>query len=145
MKPKHVYVTYIQTDIDSLWAALTEPDLTEKYFHNTRFISNMNVGDEMVFDADGITAIYGEILEITPRTKLVYTFKFNEADGDKASSEAFSRVTYELEETENAAKFTLIHDEFENENDTFNNVGEGWPLIISGLKTLLETNKPLKI
>ena len=142
MKPKHVYVTYIQTDIDSLWAALTEPDLTEKYFHNTRFISQMNVGDEVIFDADGTAAIHGEILEIMPKTKLVYTFTFNKVDGD---DEPHSRVTYELEETENAVKLTLIHDEFESKNNTYNSVGEGWPLIISGLKTLLETNKPLKM
>lgn len=50
MKPKQVYVTYIQTDIDSLWAALTEPDLTEKYFHNTRFMSDMKVGDAVTYD-----------------------------------------------------------------------------------------------
>lgn len=145
MKPKHVYVTYIQTDIDSLWAALTEPDLTEKYFHNTRFISNMNVGDGVVYDFDGTAVIVGKILQITPKTKLVYTFKFNETTGDETTNDPVSRVTYELEETENAVKFTLIHNDFKSKNNTFNSVGDGWPLIISGLKTLLETNKQLKM
>lgn len=144
MKPKHVYVTYIQTNIDSLWAALTEPDLTEKYFYNTRIISDMKIGDEVIYD-DGSPSVYGKILEITPKTKLVYSFKGDRIDGDDDNREPHSRVTYLLETTENAVKFTLIHDEFESKNNTFDSVGDGWPWILSGLKTLLETNKQLKM
>lgn len=144
MKPKQVYVTYIQTDIDSLWAALTEPDQTEKYFYDTRILIGAMAGDEVIYD-DGTPTVYGKILEISPKTKLVYTFKGDRINGDDNDREPHSRVTYELETTENAVKFTLIHDEFESENSTFNSVANGWPWIISGLKTLLETTKPLKM
>lgn len=144
MKPQQVYVTYIQTDIDSLWAALTEPSETVKYFFGTKIASGMKKGNNITFDMeDGSAAIQGEILENTPKSKFAYTFK-----GDKTSDgsvEPYSRVTYELEETENAVKFTLIHDEFETENQTFASVGGGWPIVLSGLKTYLETGKSINI
>ena len=144
MKPKHVYVAYIQTNIDSLWAALTEPDNTENYFFGTRIKSGMKVGDEITFNMEnGDAAIQGEILENTPKSKFVYSFR-----GDKledGNREPYSRDTYELETTENACKLTVIHDEFMEENNTYTNVGGGWPTVLSGLKTYLETGKKLEI
>ena len=144
MKPKHVYVAYIQTNIDNLWAALTEPDNTENYFFGTRIKSGMKVGDEITFNMEnGDAAIQGEILENTPKSKFVYSFR-----GDKledGNREPYSRVTYELETTENACKLTVIHDEFMEENNTYTNVGGGWPTVLSGLKTYLETGKKLEI
>lgn len=144
MKPQQVYVSYIQTSIDDLWAALTDPDETVKYFFGTKLVSGMKKGDAIAFDtADGDAAISGEILENTPKSKFAYTFKGNKTDD--GTVEPYSRVTYELEETENAVKFTLIHDQFENENQTFNSVSGGWPIVLSGLKTYLETGKSIDI
>ncbi|MGL1921705.1 MAG: SRPBCC family protein [Hyphomicrobiales bacterium] len=144
MKPQQVYVSYIQTSIDDLWAALTDPDETVKYFFGTKLVSGMEKGDAIAFDtADGDAAISGEILENTPKSKFAYTFKGNKTDD--GTVEPYSRVTYELEETENAVKFTLIHDQFENENQTFNSVSGGWPIVLSGLKTYLETGKSIDI
>lgn len=144
MKPQQVYVTYIQTDIDSLWAALTEPDETVNYFFGTKIVSSMKKGDDIRFDMqDGKSAIQGKILENTPKSKFAYSFKGNKLED--GSVEPYSRVTYELEATENAVKFTLIHDEFEEENQTFNSVSGGWPIVVSGLKTYLETGKSIDI
>lgn len=144
MKPQHVYVTYIQTDIDSLWAALMEPDLTEKYFLGTRLISDMKVGDNIDFNmANGDSAVHGEIIENTPKSKFVYSFRGNKLDD--GSREPYSRVTYELEATENACKLTIVHDQFNSEDGTYASVGGGWPSIIAGLKTYLETGKSLNI
>lgn len=144
MKPQHVYVSYIQTDIDSLWAALTEADGTVNYFFGTKLVSGMKKGDNISFDMpDGEAAIQGEVLENTPKSKFAYTFRGNKKDDD--SREPYSRVTYELEETENAVKFTLIHDEFNEENATFKSVAGGWPIVLSGLKTYLETGKNINI
>ena len=145
-KPQQVYVTYIQTDINSLWAALTEPDETVNYFFGTKLVSGMKKGDKISFDmTDGDTAIQGEILENTPKSKFAYTFRGNKINDDSEQREPYSRVTYELEETENAVKFTLIHDEFEDENQTFSSVSGGWPIVLSGLKTYLETGKSLNM
>lgn len=144
MKPQQVYVSYIQTDIDSLWAALTEPNETVNYFFGTKIVSDMKKGDKISFDMkDGNSAIEGEVLENTPKSKFAYTFKGNKTDD--GANEPYSRVTYELEETENAVKFTLIHDQFEEENQTFASVSGGWPIVISGLKTYLETGKAIDI
>lgn len=144
MKPQHVYVTYIQTNIDSLWAALTEPDLTQNYFFGTRMMSGLNQGDKVDFLMEnGESAVHGEILEHTPKSKLIYSFRGNKLDD--GTREPYSRVTYELEATENACKLTLVHDEFEAQNQTYTSVGGGWPTIIAGLKTWLETGKKLNI
>ncbi len=144
MKPQHIYVTYIQTDIDSLWAALTEPNLTEKYFFGTRIVSDMNINDEIDFKMEnGDSAIHGKILEITPKSKFVYSFRGNKLDD--GTREAYSRVTYELEATQNACKLTLIHDDFEDKNQTYNSVNDGWPIVLAGLKTFIETGEMIKI
>lgn len=144
MKPQQVYVSYIQTDIDSLWAALTDPAETVNYFFGTKLVSGMTKGDTITFDTeDGNAAISGEILENTPKSKFAYTFKGNKTDD--GTIEPYSRVTYELEETESAVKFTLIHDQFEEENVTFASVSGGWPIVMSGLKTYLETGKSIAI
>lgn len=144
MKPQQVYVSYIQTDIDSLWAALTEPSETVNYFFGTKIVSGMKKGDKITFDLeDGNAAISGEVLENTPKSKFAYTFKGNKTDD--GTIEPYSRVTYELEQTDNAVKFTLIHDDFESENQTFASVSGGWPIVMSGLKTYLETGKAINI
>lgn len=146
MKPQQVYVSYIQTDIDSLWAALTEPTETVNYFFGTKIVSGMKKGDKISFDMeDGNSAIEGEVLENTPKSKFAYSFRGNKIDDDADTREPYSRVTYELEETENAVKFTLIHDDFEAENITFASVSGGWPIVLSGLKTYLETGKSIDI
>lgn len=74
MKPQQVYVSYIQTDIDSLWAALTEPAETVNYFFGTKIVSGMKKGDKISFDMeDGNSAIEGEVLENTPKSKFAYS------------------------------------------------------------------------
>ena len=140
---KHRYVVYIRATAEELWNALTNPDLTEKYFHNTRVECGSAVGTQIDYwqkkDGETRSALTGEILEIVPGKRLVHTFLF------PSTGDAPSRVTYEIEEVGELVKLTLTHDQFEGETQTFKGVGEGWPPILSGLKTLLETGRPLEI
>jgi uncharacterized protein YndB with AHSA1/START domain len=87
----------------------------------------------------------GVVVEIDPPRRLVTTFaaKFSR-DGD-VSHDRPSRVTWEIEPRGEVCKLTLVHDDFDHETATYKSVGNGWNPVLSGLKTLLETGKPLVI
>ncbi len=138
---KHVFVTYIKTTKEKLWQALTDGEITPKYFFGTTIKSDFTPGSSLEFhgikDDKHYVPVAGEVLEVIPQKKLVHTFAQYDND-DKPS-----RVTYEIEEVNGNVKFTVIHDQFEEINTTYNSVQEGWPYILSGLKTYLETNTTL--
>jgi uncharacterized protein YndB with AHSA1/START domain len=91
---------------------------------------------------DGRLQIEGRIVEATPPTRLVQTFHAVWDEGVKA--DAPSRVTWEIEETDpGICKVTLVHDGLVAGSSTLEQVSGGWPLILSGMKTLLETGKGL--
>lgn len=139
---KYVFVTYIKTTKEKLWDALTNPKITKQYFFGSPIRSDFKKGspiefiikDEKGHDKIGIS---GVIKELIPYKRIVHTFKFHDKD------DLPSRVTYEIEETDKGLKLTVIHDQFEGKTATYNDVIEGWPYILSGLKTVLETGKPL--
>ncbi|MFC2083605.1 ArsR/SmtB family transcription factor [Bacteroidota bacterium] len=139
---KHVFVTYIKTTKEKLWEALTDPGLTKHYFYGTELKGEIKVGSKIEYhglDKEGNPNIpvEGEILEVVPYKKLVHSFRF------PISEDKTSRTVYKIEEQEDYVKLTLTHDQFESETQTYKSVSEGWPFILSGLKTFLETNKPL--
>ena len=143
MKPKHVYNIIIQTSNALLWDAITNPEITQHYFFNLRVECDWNEGSNVTYvDPNGVDIIAGKILEVNPITRVVYSFRGHSAENGERDPD--SRVSFEIEELHaNACKLTVVHDEFESENTTYTNVGGGWPTILSGLKTWLETGKPL--
>ncbi len=145
MKPRHVYNIIIQTSNALLWDALTNPEITQHYFFDLKVKSSWQPGDSIeYFNPEGEDIISGEILECKPISKIVYSFRGHTAANDER--DPFSRVTFEIEELHaNACRLLVVHDEFESENTTYRNVGGGWPTILSGLKTWLETGQPLLI
>lgn len=140
---KQVYVTYIKTTKEKLWKALTEGELTKQYFYGTELTGEIKPGGKIEYvgvDKEGNkkVEVTGNITELKPHEKLVHEFDF------PGSAESPSRVTYEIEETEGLVKLTLIHDQFDVDSKAFEEAQGGWPYILSGLKTLLETNQALK-
>lgn len=143
-KPAHVFTTIIQTSKDDLWTALTDPKQTQLYFFGLSVTTKWKVGADITYlRPDGTPEIMGKVLEVTPKTKLVHSFCGQCNDAEK--KDPFSRVTYEIEDLGQACKLTLIHDEFGGETETYKGTANGWPLVLSGLKTLLETGKPLEM
>jgi uncharacterized protein YndB with AHSA1/START domain len=140
--PKHVYEIYIRTTPQKLWQAITDPAFTKQYFFEQRVESTWQKGASYEHrTADGTLRIVGEILEIDAPRRLVQTFACpskEETRGDRAS-----RVTWLIEKVGEACKLTLTHDDFDGETATFKSVGKGWNPVLSGLKTLIETGKPL--
>jgi uncharacterized protein YndB with AHSA1/START domain len=137
-----VYVTYVRTTPERLWEALTQPDLTRQYFHGTDFHSELTLGSaieyELTEDGESRIAVRGEIIEIDPPHRLAYTFAFAAMDDPPTT------VRYEMESVGEMVKMTVIHEGFEAENETWSATQQGWPPILSGLKTLLETGQPLR-
>lgn len=139
--PDQIYVVYIRTTADKLWQALTEPELTRQYFHGTDFQSELTMGSTIEYkltDGDSTrTAVSGEVFEIEPPRRLGYTFRF------MSNEDPHTRVRYAIDPMGEMVKLTVTHEGFAGETATYQDTMEGWPPILSGLKTLLETGQPL--
>tara|TARA_R110002094_G_scaffold45662_1_gene57521 strand:+ start:395 stop:880 length:486 start_codon:yes stop_codon:yes gene_type:complete len=146
-KPQFVYATYIHTTPEKLWAALTDEQTIPTFWFGNKVCSDWSTGSKVQsFDQDDNTLDWdGEVIESQPPHKLVYSFRVEGRD------EPASRVTYLIEAaqqppmgpTGDAVKFTLIHEDFPADSQIIHGVSMGWPGIISGLKTLLESGQPL--
>jgi uncharacterized protein YndB with AHSA1/START domain/DNA-binding transcriptional ArsR family regulator len=139
--PKHVYEVYIQAPPERVWQAITDPVFTRQYYYDNEVASDWQPGAKLVYRDvnDGSEAIIGEIVEADPPRRLVHTFHFPGTD------ESPSRVTWTIEPRGEASLLILVHDDFDGETTTYRSVEHGWVPILSGLKTLLETGKPLQI
>jgi uncharacterized protein YndB with AHSA1/START domain/DNA-binding transcriptional ArsR family regulator len=141
--PKHVYEVYIRTTPERLWQAITLPEYTRRYYYGGHFESSWRPGDPYrTFLPDGSTPFEGTILEADPPRRLVFSFHYS-GDPDTRAEQP-SRVTWEIAPMGEMCKLTVVHDGFApGELATYRRVGGGWPYILSGLKTLLETGEPL--
>ena len=138
---KHVYEVYIRATAEDVWRALTESEFTRQYYYGNDVVSDWKPGSELVYrdPKDGSEPIRCHIVETDPPRRLVHTFSFPET-GDPPS-----RVTWTIEPRGEASLLVLTHHEFAGETPTYRSVAHGWVPILSGLKTLLETGKPLDI
>ena len=142
-KPEFVYVTYIATTPEKLWHALTDGNFTERYWFGARLRSDWKVGSsfEMV-RSDGTVSDAGKVVEVDPPRRLAYTFKNL---SDKYKNEFPALATFVLEPYGELVKLTLTHEGFEEGSQFYSGISKGWPAILSSLKSLLETGKPLEI
>jgi uncharacterized protein YndB with AHSA1/START domain len=139
-KPDFVYVVYIEAPIQRVWDALTQGEHTARYW--SRYVqSDWRKGSRVEFlRADRSQLSHdGEVLDIDPPRRLVMTFDVS-AEG---ISEKPSRVTYELEERANETRLTVIHDDFAPDSKVLPGISNGWPAILSSLKTYLERGAPM--
>jgi uncharacterized protein YndB with AHSA1/START domain len=146
-KPKFVYVTYIRTTPEKLWAALTDPQTIRKFWFGITAESDFKPGSSWALKfEDGRTADTGEILEAVPPKRLV--LKWRNEFKPELKAEGYSRCTMEIETAEyhpdrggKAVKLTVTH-ELEGEGTKLiEAVSGGWPKVLSNLKSLLETGE----
>jgi uncharacterized protein YndB with AHSA1/START domain len=135
-----VYVTFIRTTPAKLWNALTEPEFIRQYWFNMTIESGWKKGSawNMRFE-DGRVSDAGEILEIDPPRRMVIRWQ-NEWKPE-LKAEGPSRCTIELEPTGNAVKLTITHEIERPDSKLITAVSGGWPLVVSNLKSLLETGE----
>ena len=122
-----------------MFAALTDGNLSERYWTGSRVESDWKVGSPFELKLKRHDKnVVGKVLEVDPPRRLAYTFQ---AQHDGMEHEKPSRVTFELEQQRDQVKLTLIHDDFEPGSKAFEGISRGWPLVLSGLKSLMETGK----
>jgi len=139
---RFVYVTYIRTTPEKLWQALTDPEFTRRFWLGCWQESEWKAGTPWrIMLPDGRVGDSGEILEIDPPHRLVVSWR-NEFKPE-LREEGYSRGTYELEKKGGSVKLTIIHEMDRPGSKFIEAVSGGWPMILSSLKSLLETGKPL--
>lgn len=138
-----VYKTYIATTPEKLWEALTSPDFTEQYWSGSRIESDWRVGSPVLHRRGEVLLNSGELLEYDPPRRLAYTWVMHALPEFEA--EGASRVTFEIEPVGPQCALTITHDSFRTGSRVRPMIANGWPLIASSLKTLLETGSPLGV
>jgi uncharacterized protein YndB with AHSA1/START domain len=137
-----VFEIYIKTTPERLWEAITNPELRQKYNFGVGVESDWTPGSsyESVHPAgEGLKIAQGENLEVDPPRRLVQSFTALWSDDVK--SEGASKVTWEIEQVEDSCRLTVIHSDLREGANA--ELYGGWPMILSGLKTLLETGELL--
>ncbi len=140
---RFVYVTYIRTTPEKLWQALIEPDFTRQFWVGCWQESEWKKGASWkLMMPDGRVADSGEILEIEPQKRLV--LQWRNSFKPELREEGPSRMTYEIEPMGEMVKLTVIHEMDRPGSKFIEAVSNGWPLILSGLKSLLETGESIE-
>lgn len=139
-EPRIHHVLYIASSAQKVWNALTDPDVTQRYWFGTRMESDWRVGSLLRYVVDGRVTDEQTLLVVDAPHALAYTF--HPTFGDFAK-ETPSRVTFTLDERDGVVRLTMLHDGFPPNSAVLPACTLGWPQILSGLKTLLETGRPL--
>ncbi|MQA89643.1 MAG: metalloregulator ArsR/SmtB family transcription factor [Gemmatimonas sp.] len=142
---ERVFEIYIKTTPERLWQAITDPEMRRKYSFGVFVESDWEpgsayrgiVGDTTV--SPSLPIVEGENLEVDPPKRLVQSYRALWSDEVKA--EGTSRVTWEIEQIEDSCRLTVVHDQLREGANA--ELYGGWPMILSGLKTLLETGETL--
>src|SRR4051794_28976347 len=136
-----VYEIYIKTTPERLWEAITDPAIRAKYNFGVGVQSDWTEGSRYasVHPEAGMTIAEGENLEVDPPRRLVQSFTAKW--GEDVEAEGASRVTWEITQVEDSCCLTVTHDQLrDGANDQ---LFGGWPMILSGLKTWLESGELL--
>ena len=138
--PSYVYVTYIRASAEQVWTALTDADLTASYWGHAN-VSDWQQGstwEHRRTDGSGAVDIVGTVLETDPPNRLVITF----AGPDSEPEGGPSIVTFLIEQHEEIVRLTVTHENLPDEG-MFTGISNGWPAVLSNLKSLLETGAVL--
>jgi uncharacterized protein YndB with AHSA1/START domain len=150
-----VYKTYIHTTPEQLWQALTDPAFTSRYW-NLTFDTDWQAGSKMVWHNHGVTIDDAAqvVLESEPYTRLSYTWHSFvpglgtpiglDADAlAECNAEPRSTATFDIEPQGERVKLTVTHDGFPPGSRVIQMISNGWPVVLSNLKTMLETGEVL--
>lgn len=140
------YVTYISSTPEKIWDALTKTEHTEAYFFGTAIKSEWKVGSRVEYSRGEVTD-YGEILSYELNREMTYTWV---SVNDETSRQKPTVVTFHLHQMDDGVvRLSLVHKnlleaDYVEDNNSFQGFNNGWPFILSNLKTYLETGKTLK-
>jgi uncharacterized protein YndB with AHSA1/START domain len=143
MTTSHVHQIYIRAEIGTVWNAIIDPAFTRQYFFGTAFDGPPVAGREFrSLLPDGSVAVDGVIEELEPPQRLVHTWRVRYDDA--LADEPASRVTWTLTEAgEGLTLLRVVHGDLAFSPLTSASVGSGWPYVLDGLKSLVETGAAL--
>jgi uncharacterized protein YndB with AHSA1/START domain/DNA-binding transcriptional ArsR family regulator len=150
-RPEFVYTIYIDASPQRVWTALTDPAFTRRYW-NLEFETDWQHGAAMAWllqDGPRINDLDQVVLESDPPKRLAYTwhsftsewaaaYGVKEETRARFAAERRSRVTFELEAVGEMTKLTVVHDGFDSGSEVLAGVIDGWPMILSKLKSVIE-------
>jgi uncharacterized protein YndB with AHSA1/START domain len=135
-----VFEIYIKTTPERLWEAITSEEMRARYSFGVGTVSDWTPGSDYKASVPGVIDIAsGENIEVDPPRRLVQSFTALWSEDVK--KEGTSRVTWEIEPVGTSCRLRVTHDQLGE--DANNELYGGWPMILSGLKTLLETGEDL--
>jgi uncharacterized protein YndB with AHSA1/START domain len=144
-KPDTVYTIYIAAPPEKIWQALTTAEFSRQYFFGFGVEIDQQVGGAFVLRRpDGAVHVDGEVIECAPPRKLSVTWRVNWPGLVEKLGQTL--VTYEIEQAGEAVRLTMTESHERSISDDILAGGrQGWPAILSSLKSLLETGKPLAV
>ena len=138
-KSKQVYTTYIRSTPKKTWDAISKPEFTRLYWGGMANASDWKKGSKWEhLNPDNEVWITGTVVECNPPKRLVLTWAAPERPKDK------SRVTFEIEKVDDMVCLKVTHDQFKTGSPMAGKVAKGWPLVLSSMKSYLETGEGLK-
>jgi uncharacterized protein YndB with AHSA1/START domain len=138
-RTEFIYVTYIRTTPEKLWEALTSSEFTKQYWAQLESDWRPGSSWKLTF-ADGRMADAGEVLESDPPRRLV--LKWRNEFRPELKADGYTRCTFEVEREGEMVRLTVTH-EAERPHKLIEAVSQGWPRVLSSLKSLLETGRGL--
>jgi uncharacterized protein YndB with AHSA1/START domain len=143
-KTSFVYVTYIASTPQKVFEAITRPEIASRYWGHEN-VSDWQPGSKWQHiraNDERTVELVGDVVEVSPPNRLVITWA-NASQAD--DPEAHSRVTFDIEEYEDMVRLTVLHDELEAGSGMANGISKGWPVVLSSLKSFLETGRGLDV
>jgi uncharacterized protein YndB with AHSA1/START domain len=134
-----IFEIYIKTTPERLWQAITDTEMRRKYTFGAVVTSDWTPNSRYQGVGQGTPIFEGENLEVHPPLRLVQSFRA--LWGEDVQREGTSRVTWEIEPVGDSCRLTVTHDQLREDANA--QLYGGWPMVLSGLKTLLETGELL--
>jgi uncharacterized protein YndB with AHSA1/START domain len=143
-KTSFVYVTYIRSTPEKVFEAITQPEIARRYWGHEN-ISDWKPGSawqHVRANEQRSVNIVGKVVEVAPPTRLVISWA---SPSQAADPDAYSRVVFDVAPYEDMVKLTVTHDELEAGSGMAKGVTQGWPIVLSSLKSLLETGQGMDV
>lgn len=143
-KTSFVYVTYIRSTPEKVFEALTKPEIARRYWGHEN-VSDWKPGstwEHVRANEQRTVQVVGKVVEVAPPTRLVITWASPSQADDPAS---YSRVSFDIAAYQEMVRLTVTHDELEAGSGMAKGVQQGWPIVLSSLKSLLETGQGIDV
>jgi uncharacterized protein YndB with AHSA1/START domain len=143
-KTRFVYVSYIRSTPEKVFEAITKPEVARRYWGHEN-VSDWKPGstwEHVRTNEERTVDLVGKVVEFSPPTRLVITWTSPSQAGDPDS---YSRVSFDVVPYEDMVRLTVTHDELEAGSEMHKGIQHGWPVVLSSLKSLLETGQGIDV